>query len=198
MLVLEQLSHHVERLAFGHRQKIAADAAFRQQRLALLARQRFGEPLGQEDTGCDLFRLAVPVAESCGIFFRETRDIGERLLEIAPEHQRCPVEMRLTEFIARGDVAHALGKPQIAEPRRLADVEVIDRMQIVIEAGRRCLFGDERAAVLQTPVDEKNIQSAARQIRAEHEAMVSSADDDPVVIALQRTRHASPHYGEII
>ena len=72
--------------------------------------------------------------------------------------------MRLAEFIARRDVAHALGKAQIVEPGRFADVEMIDRMQVVIEAGRRHLFGDQCAAVLQPPVDQEDIEPAARKV----------------------------------
>ena len=56
--------------------------------------------------------------------------------------------MRLTELVARRDVLDAIGEIEVFEPRRLADVEMIDRMQVVIEARRGRLLGDQRAAAL--------------------------------------------------
>jgi len=90
VLVLEQLLHHVERLALSGREKIAADVAARQQRLALRPWQRLGETLRQENAGRDLLGLAVPVAEGRGVPLGEARDIGERLLEIAPDTSAEP------------------------------------------------------------------------------------------------------------
>ena len=115
VLVLEQLLHHVERLAPRHREKIAADVAPRQQRLALGLRQRLGEALRQEYAAGDLLGLAVPLAEGRGVPLGEARDVGERLLEIAPEHQRRAVEMRLAELVARRDV----GDPRRRGPKSL-------------------------------------------------------------------------------
>ncbi len=77
----------------------------------------------------------------CGVLLGEARDIGERLLEIAAEDQRRAVEMRLAELVARRDVGDAVAEVQVLEPRRLADVEMIDRMQVVIEARRGHFLG---------------------------------------------------------
>ena len=49
VLVLEQLAHHIERLAVRHLEEFAAERRARQQRLALLLRQRLGVALGQEN-----------------------------------------------------------------------------------------------------------------------------------------------------
>lgn len=47
--------------------------------------------------------------------------------------------MRLAELIAGRDVGDALVQIQILEPGRFADVEMVDRMQIVVEARQRDL-----------------------------------------------------------
>jgi hypothetical protein len=62
-------------------------------------------------------------------------------------------------------------------------------MQVVIEARCGHFLGHEGAAVLQAPVHQQNVEAAARQIRAEHQAVVAGADDDPVVAPVQRRRH---------
>ena len=152
MFVLEQLLHNVERLALGRREKIAADVTARQQRLALGSWQRLGEALRQEYASRDLLGLAVPVAKGRGVPLGEARDVGERLLEIAPEHERRSVEVWLAELVARRNVGYSVAEAQILEPGCLADVEMIDRMQVVIEAGCRHFLGHEGAAVLQAPV----------------------------------------------
>ena len=137
MLVLEQLVDHVERLPPRHGEEFAADRGARQQRLALVLRQRLGVALRHEDVARDLFGLAVPVAECLRVLLGEARDVGDRLFEIAAEHQRPAVAMRLAEFVARRDVGDACRRDQVLEPRRIADVEMIDRMEVVIEAGHR-------------------------------------------------------------
>src|SRR5262245_12560081 len=136
MLVLEQLLDQIERLPARGRQKVATHFSARQQLLALALRQRLGEALGQEDARRDGFRPAVPFAERLGVARRKARDIGKRLVEIAAEHERGPIAMRLAELVARRDVSDLAVKPQVLEPGCLADMEMIDRMQIVMEARR--------------------------------------------------------------
>ena len=147
------------------------------------------ETLRQENAGCDLLGLAVPIAEGRGVPLGEARDVGERLLEIAPEHERGAVEVWLAELVARRNVGDSVGEAQILKPGCLADVEMIDRMQVVVEAGCRHFLGRECAAVLQAPVHQQDVEAAARQIGAEHQAVVAGADDDPVVASIQRRRH---------
>ena len=115
-------------------------------------------------------------------------DVGERLLEVAPEHERGAVEVWLAELVAWRDIGDPVGEAQIIEPGCLADVEMIDRMQVMIKA-RCCHFlGHKGAAVLQAPVHQQNVEAAASEVRAEHKAMVAGADDDPVVAQVQRRR----------
>src|SRR4029079_2889079 len=137
MLVLEQLLDHVERLPLRRRQEIAADIALAKQRFALGLRQWLGKALRQKDFRRDLLGLPVPVAEGLRVLLGKTRDIGERLFQVAAENKRRAVEMRLAELVARRDVADAVGEVEVLEPRRLADVEVIDGVQVVVEARRR-------------------------------------------------------------
>src|SRR5260370_42136021 len=118
--------NHAERPALSAREKRPADVAARKQRLALRRWQRLGETLRQENAGRDLLGLAVPVAEGRGVPLGEARDIGERLLEIAPEHERRAVEVWLPELVAWRNVGDSVGEGQILEPGRLADVEMID------------------------------------------------------------------------
>jgi hypothetical protein len=82
----------------------------------------------------DLFSLAIPFAESRGIFFREAGNVGDRLFEIAAQHECRSIVVSLAELIARRDVSDALVQIQILEPGRFADMEMIDRVQIVVEA----------------------------------------------------------------
>jgi len=73
----------------------------------------------------------------------------------SPEHERRGVAVRLAEFVARRDVGDAVFEAEILEPRRFGNMEMIDRMQIVIEARRRDFFGGQAAAILQVPVDQQ-------------------------------------------
>ena len=166
MLVLEQLVDHVERLALRHFEKVAADGSARQQPVALLLRQRLGIALRQQNAAGDLLGLAVPLAEGRRVLFRETRHIGDSLFEVAPENERRAVAMGLAEFIARRDVGDLVGEPEIGEPRRVADVEMIDRMQVVIEAGLGDFACAKPTAVVEPSVDQQHIEAALRQIRA--------------------------------
>jgi hypothetical protein len=100
--------------------------------------------------------------------------------------------MRLAKLIAWRDVADALGKVQVLEPGRLGDVEVIDGMQVVIEAWRRDLLRRQSAAVLQAAIDQQDVEPAFGKLTAEHQAVMARADDDPVVGFFERCRHASP------
>ena len=76
------------------------------------------------------------------------------MLQIAAENKRGSVEMRLAQLVARCDVGHAIGEPEILEPGRLADVKVIDRMQVVIEARLRDFLRREAATILQAAIDQ--------------------------------------------
>src|SRR5262245_58389723 len=102
----------------------AAERGTREQGFALSPRQRLRITLGQKDLGCDALSLAVPLAERGGILLGEARDISDGLLEV--EHEGGTVTMRLAEFVARRDVGHTLAETEVLEPRRLADMEVID------------------------------------------------------------------------
>src|SRR5262249_20819174 len=93
---------------------------------------------------------------------------------------------------ARRDVGNALAEVQVLEPRRFADVEMIDGMQVVIEARQRGLLRREPAAILQAAVDQQDVEPASGQIRAEHQAMVAGADDDAVVSPFQALGHRVP------
>jgi hypothetical protein len=68
-------------------------------------------------------------------------------------------------------------------------MEMIDRMQVVIEAGCGHFLGHECAAVLQAPVDYQDVEAAAGEIGPKHQAVVAGADDDPVVASVRRRRH---------
>lgn len=189
VLVLEQLVDHIERLAPRHIEEVAADPGARQQPLALLLRHRLGITLGEQDVACDFLGFAVPRAKRRRVLLRKARDIGNGLFQIAAEDERAAVAMRLTEFVARSDVIHLVAEPEIGEPRRMTDMEMIDRMQVVIEAP----FGDflraQAAAVLQSPVDEQYVETALRQIRSQDHAVVAGADNDAVVTAIQIACH---------
>ena len=186
MLVLEQLAYDIERLPVGHVQKLAPQSRARQQCFTLLLGQGFGITLGQEYLRRDLFRLAVPIAESLRVLFREACDVGDRFFEIAPEHERASVMMRLAEFIARRDVGDAFAQVQILEPWRLADVEMIDRMQVVIEAGQGYFARAQAAAVSQAAIHQENAQTGTGEIGAEDQAMVSGTDNDAVIGLIER------------
>ena len=89
--------------------------------------------------------------------------------------------MRLAEFVARRDVGDALVQIQILEPGRLADVEMIDRMQVVIEAGQRHFARAQAAAISEPPVHQEDVEAGAGEIRAKDQPVMAGADDDPVI-----------------
>ena len=192
VLVLEQLAHDFERLAGGDLEKLAAERGLRQERIALGLRQRLGEALRQEDFGGDLLGDLVPLAKCLRVLLREAGEVCDRLLEIAAEHQRRAVGVRLAELVARRDVGDALVEPEVLEPRRLADVEMIDRVQIVIEARQRHLTRAQAAAIGQPPLDEQYLQARPREISAEDQAVMAGPDDDAVIGFLERLRHRTP------
>ena len=68
--------------------------------------------------------------------------------------------MRLAEFVARRDVGHTLAETEVLEPRRLADVEVIDGVQVVIEAGFGRLLGGKTAAIVEPTLDNEDSSPA--------------------------------------
>ena len=96
--------------------------------------------------------------------------------------------MRLAEFIARRDVSHACAQVQILEPRRFADMEMIDRVQIVMEAGQRHFSCAQSAAIGETPLHEQNVEAGAGKIAAEDQPVVAGADDDAVIGFFERLR----------
>jgi len=96
----------------------------------------------------------------------------------------------LAEFVARRDVGDAVFQAEILEPRRFGNVEMIDRMQIVIEARRSDFFGGQAPAILQAPVDQQDVQAGLGQITAEDQPMMASADDDAVVGLVESLGHA--------
>ena len=190
MVVLEQLLHHVERLAAADGEKVAADRGLRQQRVALGLRQRLGVTLRDQNARGDFLGAPVPVAKRLGVLLREPRHVGDGLLAVAPEHQSRAVAMRLAELVARGDVGDAVFEAQILEPRRLGNVEMVDGVEVVIEPGRRGLFGHQPAAIFEAAVDQEHVQSRFGEITAENEAMMAGADDDPVIGLVQSLGHA--------
>ena len=189
MLVLEQLLDHVERLPARRRQEVAAHRGARQQVLALMLRQRLREPLGQQDLCGDGFGAPVPRAERRRVTLRETRDVGDGFLEIAPEHQRGAVAVSLAEFVAGRDVGDPIVEAEVPEPRRLADVEMIDRMQVVVEAGLRDFLGRQAAAIGQPPLHHEDVEPGFGEIGSEDQAVMAGADDDAVIAPFQRHRH---------
>src|SRR5215468_1050231 len=190
MLVLEQLLDQIERLPARTRQKVTTHLGAREQVLALVLRQRLGEALGQQNARRDGFSPAIAFAKRFGVAPRKARDIGERLVEITPEHERGAVPMRLPELVARRDVGDLVVQPQVLEPGRLADVEMIDGMQIVIEARLGDLARRKSATVAEPSLDQQNIEASAREIAAEDQAVMAGTDDDAVIVSLQRLRHS--------
>jgi hypothetical protein len=93
--------------------------------------------------------------------------------------------VRLAKFVARRDVGHTFAETEVLEPRRLADVEVIDGMQVVIEAGFGRLLGGKTAAVVEPTLDNEDVESSLGEIGAEHEAVMAGADDDAIVVAFE-------------
>src|SRR5215831_16384188 len=89
--------------------------------------------------------------------------------------------MRLTELITRRDVSDALVQIEVLEPGRFADVEMIDRMQVVVEARQRDLARAQSAAIGQPTIDQQDVEAGARQIAAEDQSVVPGADDNAVV-----------------
>jgi hypothetical protein len=102
--------------------------------------------------------------------------------------------VRLAEFVARRDVDHAFAETEVLEPRRLADVEVIDGMKIVIEAGLGCLFGAKTAAVVEPTFDNENVESCLGEIGAEHEAVMAGPNDDAIVVAFEGVHVLLSHF----
>src|SRR5262245_28163110 len=176
MLILEQLLDQIERLPARARQKLATHCGTRQQVLALALRQRLSETLRQENARRDGFSPAVPFAECLGVARRKTRDIGERLVEIATKHERGPIALRLAELVARRDVSDLVGKPQVLEPRRLGDMKMIDRMQIVMEAGLGHLLRGEPAAIAEPAFHRKNLETGFGEIAAQDQAVMAGTD----------------------
>ena len=186
MLVLEQFAHHIERLAVGNVEKLASQSRARQQRLALFFWQRLGIALRQENLRRDLLGLAVPFAESRGVFLGKSRDIGDGFLQIAAEHQRGAIAMRLAELVPRRDVGDAFVEVQVLEPGRLADVEMIDRMQVVVEARQRDFARAQSAAISEPTVDQQNVEPGAGEITPKDQPVVPGADNDAVIGLFQR------------
>jgi hypothetical protein len=171
-------------------EEIAAARGPPEQSLALGLRQWLGVALRDQNLRRDLFGAAVPVAESVCVFFREPRHVGNGLFAVAAEYQSRAVTVRLAELVTRRNVGDTVFKTEVFEPRRLGNVEMIDGMQIVVEARRRHFLGREPAAILQAPVDQQDAQARLRQVAAQNQAVMAGADDDAVVGLFQRLGHA--------
>ena len=72
--------------------------------------------------------------------------------------------MGLAELVARRDVGDALVQIQILEPGRFADVEMIDRVQVVVEARQRHFARAQSAAIGEPPVDQQDVEAGAGEI----------------------------------
>src|SRR5579875_3794666 len=103
------------------------------------SRSALGIAFGQEDRARDGLGFSIPLAEGPGVLVGETRDVGNRFLEFASQDERGAIAMGLAEFVARRDIGNARVEPEVLEPGRLGDVEVIDRVQVVVEARQRDL-----------------------------------------------------------
>ena len=88
------------------------------------------------------------------VLFRKACNVGDRFLEIAPEHEGAAVVMRLAKLVGWRDIGDALAQVQILEPRRLADMEMIDGMQVVIETGQRYFARAQAAAIRQAAIHQ--------------------------------------------
>src|SRR5262249_7712472 len=111
------------------------------------------------------------------------------LVEVAPEHERRAVAMGLAELIARRDVGHLVGEAQVLEPGRLADMEMIDRMEVVVEA-RFCDLPCRQPATIGEPAfHQENVETGSPEVSAEDQAVMAGADDDAVIASLKRRRH---------
>ena len=182
-------SHQIERLAQRHGKKVAPELGAVQQGIALGLRQRLGEALRNQDLARDLLGAGIPVAEGLRVARREAGNVGDRLLEVAAEHQRGAVAVRLAELVGRRDVGDPLGQPEVLEPGRLADVEVIDRMQVVVEARQGGFPGAEPAAIVEPALEQENVEPLARQVASEHQPVVAGADDDAVIGTVEGVLH---------
>jgi hypothetical protein len=117
------------------------------------------------------------------------RNVAGRLFEIATEHQRGAVAMGLAKLVARRDVGDAVGEAEIVKPRRLGDVEMIDRVQVVIEAGLGGFGRHQPAPIGEPALDQQNFEPGPGQIGAQHHAVLAGPDDDAVIGPVQRMRH---------
>ena len=94
--------------------------------------------------------------------------------------------MGLAEFVARRDVGYPRIEPEILEPGRLADVEMIDRVQVVVETRQRHLARAQAAAIGQPPLHQQNVEAGAGEIAAEDQPVMAGADDDAVIGFVER------------
>src|SRR5262245_26995453 len=88
MLVLEQLTHDIERLAIGNLEKFASQGGARQQCLPVFPWQGLGIALRQENLCRDFLGLGVPFAECRRVLPGKSRNIADRFLQVAAQHQR--------------------------------------------------------------------------------------------------------------
>jgi hypothetical protein len=109
MLVLKQLPHDVERLALAARK--SRPMSLRDSSASRSSRGSGSEKRpGRKMRDVISSALRFQFAEGRGVPLGEARDVGERLLEIAPEHERRAVE---AEFVARRDTRDPVGEAQI-------------------------------------------------------------------------------------
>jgi hypothetical protein len=91
--------------------------------------------------------------------------------------------MGLAELVARRDVGDFVSELEIRKPRRVSDMKVIDRMQVVVETGLRDLTCRKAAAVIEPALDQQHLQAGPGEITPKDQAVMARADDDPVVAA---------------
>src|SRR5262249_16832554 len=98
--------------------------------------------------------------------------------------------MCLAEFVTRRDVGKALVQVQVLEPGRLADMEMIDRMQIVVEARQRDFPRAQSAAISKPTVDQQDVEARASQITSKDQPVVSGTDNYAVIGFFERIRQS--------
>jgi hypothetical protein len=110
--------------------------------------QWLAEPLGEKDIPRHGLGPTVPIAECLCVLGGEPRNIGNRFLKIAAEDQCASVHQRHRKLVVRRHVGDTIAQLQVAKPRSVGNVEMIDRMEIVIETGLGDLERREPAAIL--------------------------------------------------
>ena len=97
----------------------------------------------------------------------------------------------LAELVTRRDVGDAFVQVQVPEPRRLADVKMIDRMKVMVEARQGDFARGQSAAIGEPAVDQQNVEPRTGKITAKDQPVVSGADNDAVIGFFQRFLHCA-------